>query len=191
MPRPAEIRLIRDESQAGDDRAHRDDEVVLLANAAGEYDWWQAPDQHPRSPVERPGEFRGGASAVPPPRGHGQRRKLEVDGQVDAEPEECFDERISLLEVVEAVAGAYRGYNPEPDCIEPGDDQMLRRGGRGPVAWEKDDEDHRGEKCTGEPETAPYPEREDDADCGNQGLSCVRLRRITVATEKSELHPRA
>src|SRR4029077_20241236 len=102
MPRPAEIRLIRDQSQAGDDRAHREDEAVLLANTAREYDWRQAPDQHPRSPVERPGEVNGGPSAIPPPRGEIQRRKLEIDGQVDAEPEECFDERISLLKVVEA-----------------------------------------------------------------------------------------
>ena len=110
MPRPAEIRLIGDESQDGDDRAHRDDETILLANAAREYDWRQAPDQHPRSPVERLCELSGGPSAIPPPRGQVQRRKLEIDGQVDAEPEERFDERISLLKVVEAVAGAYRGY---------------------------------------------------------------------------------
>src|SRR5260370_24364846 len=102
MPRPAEIRLIRDESQAGDDRAHRDDEVVLLANAAREYDWWQAPDQHPRSPVERPGEFRGGASAVPPPPRHVQRRKLEVRRHGDPEPEASFDVRTSPLDVGEA-----------------------------------------------------------------------------------------
>ncbi len=31
MPLPAEIRLIGDEGQDGDDRAHRDDEAVLLA----------------------------------------------------------------------------------------------------------------------------------------------------------------
>src|ERR1035437_948436 len=110
MPRPAEIRLIGDERQAGDDRAHRDDEAILLANAAREYDWRKTPDQHPRSPVERPCEFRAGPSAVPPPRGQVQRRKLEIDGQVDAEPEQRFDGRISLLQVVEAVAGAYRGY---------------------------------------------------------------------------------
>src|ERR1035437_7211604 len=115
MPRPAEIRLIGDERQAGDDRAHRDDEAILLANAAREYDWRQAPDQHPRSPVERPCEFRGGPNAAPPPNGqvprqNVQRRKLEIDGQVDAEPEHRFDERITLIEVVEAVAGAYRGY---------------------------------------------------------------------------------
>src|SRR5450759_2851824 len=97
MPRPAEIKLIGDESQDGDDRAHRDDEAVFLANAAREYDWRQTPDQHPRPPVERPGEFRGGPSAVPPARGQVQRRKLEIEGQVDAEPEERFDDRISLL----------------------------------------------------------------------------------------------
>ena len=46
--------------------------------------------------------------------GRSERRKLEIDGQVDAEPEQRFDERISLLEVVEAVAGAYRGYTASP-----------------------------------------------------------------------------
>src|SRR5271157_1130386 len=110
MPHPSEIRLIGDERQDGDNRAHRDDEAVLLANAARENDWRQAPDQHPRSPIERPSEFRGGSSAVPPLHGQVQRRDLEIDSQVDAEPEEGFDERVSLLEVVEAVAGAYRRY---------------------------------------------------------------------------------
>src|SRR5271157_5758206 len=104
MPHPSEIRLIRDERQDGDNRAHRDDEAVFLANAAREYDWRQAPDQHPRSPVERPCEFSAGPSAVPPARGQVQRRKLEIDGQVDAEPEERFDERISFVEIVDAVA---------------------------------------------------------------------------------------
>ena len=66
MPRPAEIRLIGDEGQDGDDRAHCDDEAILLANTAREYDGRQAPDQHPRGPVERPCEFRGGPSAAPP-----------------------------------------------------------------------------------------------------------------------------
>jgi len=32
-----------------------------------------------------------------------QRRKLEIDGQVDTEPEHRFDERITLIEVVEAL----------------------------------------------------------------------------------------
>ena len=110
MPLPAEIRLVGDERQRGDNRAHGDDEPVLLAKAARQYDRRQTPDQHPRSPVERLCELSGGPSAIPPPRGQVQRRKLEIDGQVDAEPEERFDERISLLKVVEAVAGAYRGY---------------------------------------------------------------------------------
>src|SRR5580693_4622249 len=110
MPRPAEIKFIGDESQNGDDRAHRNDETVLLSNAAREHDWRQAPDQHPCFPVERTSEFRGGPSAAPPLRGQVQRRKLEIDGQVDAEPEERFNQRISLLEIVKAVAGAYRGY---------------------------------------------------------------------------------
>src|ERR1700686_3056498 len=114
MPRPSEIRLIRDESQGGDDRAHRDDEAVLLANTAREYYGRQAPDQHPRGPVERPCEFGGGTSAPPPLLGQIQRRKLEIDRQVDAEPEQRFDERISLVEVVEAVTGAHRGYTCKP-----------------------------------------------------------------------------
>src|SRR5580658_10386924 len=191
MPLPAEVRLIGDKSQDGDDRAHRDDEAVLLANAARDCDWRQAPDQHPRSPVERPSEFRSGPSGAPPLRGQVQRRKLNIDGQVDAEPEERFDERISPLEVVEAVAGAYRDYTCQPGRIEHGDDQMLRRTGQGPIAWQKDDEDHRGEKCVGEPEAAPYPEREDDAGGGNQELGCVRDRRIRAAAEKSGPHSRA
>ena len=66
------------------------------------------------------------------------------------------------------MAGAYRGYTYEPDCIEHGDDQMLRRVGRGPVAGQKDGEDHRGEKCIPEPEAAPDPERKDSAGSGNQ-----------------------
>jgi hypothetical protein len=56
-PRPAEIRFIGDESQDGDDRAHQNDEAVLLSNAAQEHDWRLAPDQHPCSSVERPSEF--------------------------------------------------------------------------------------------------------------------------------------
>jgi hypothetical protein len=75
------------------------------------------------SPVERPCEFRGGPTAAPPLREHVQGRKLEIDGQVDAAPEQRFNERISFLEVVEAVTGPY--------C----------------VSWQKKDEDHRGEKC--------------------------------------------
>src|ERR1700693_6575886 len=126
MPRPAEVRLIGGESQNSEDRTHRDDEAVLPANAARQYDGRQAPDQHPRGPVERPCEVRGGPSTAPPLSGQVQRRKLEVDGQVDAKPEQRFDERISILEVVEAVAGAYRGYTNQPGCIEQGDDQMLR-----------------------------------------------------------------
>ena len=44
--------------------------------------------------------------------------------------------------------------------------------GRGPVAWQPEDEDHRGEKCIGEPETMPYPERKDGAGGGNQEFRC-------------------
>src|SRR5882762_1961721 len=152
MPRPAEIRLIGDESQAGDDRAHRDDEAVLLANAAREYDWRQAPDQHPRSPVERPCELSCGPSAIPPPRGQVQQRKLEIDGQVDAEPEERFDERISLLKVVEAVAGVYGGYTGQPNCKKHGNYQRLRLAGRDTVRWQKQCVYHRGGNWIREPE---------------------------------------
>src|SRR5580693_5121470 len=68
---------------------------------------------------------------------------------------------------------------------------MLRRVRRCPIARKKEDEDHRSEKCIGEPEAAPYPERKDGAGGRNQELGCVRLRRIRTATEKSELHSRA
>src|SRR5258707_6484580 len=151
MPLPAEIRLIGDENQGGDNRAHGNDEPVLLAKATREYDWRQAPDRHPRSPVERPCEFGAGPNAAPPPNGQVerqkvQRRKLEIDGYVDVEPEHRFDDRITLIEVVEAVARAYRGDTCQSGCIEHGDHQMLRRVGGRPVAWQKWDEDHRGEK---------------------------------------------
>ncbi|MGI8962325.1 MAG: zinc ribbon domain-containing protein [Bryobacteraceae bacterium] len=75
-----------------------------------------------------------------------QRRKLEVDRQIDAEPEERFDQRVAIVEVVEAMARAYRGHACQSDCVEHSDEQMLRRMGRDPVAWQKEDEDHRGEK---------------------------------------------
>ncbi len=68
---------------------------------------------------------------------------------------------------------------------------MLRRVGRGPVAWQKEGEDHRGEKCIPEPEAAPDPERKDTAGGGHQALDWLRLRRIRPAAEKSELHSRA
>src|ERR1700691_1037893 len=68
---------------------------------------------------------------------------------------------------------------------------MLRRVRRRPVAWQKEDEDHSGEKCIGEPEAVPYPERKDGAGRGNQGLGCVRLRQIRVGAEKRGLHSRA
>src|SRR4029077_20258740 len=42
------------------------------------------------------------------------------------------------------------------------------------------------------PEAAPYPERKYGAGGGNQELSCVRLRRVSVAAaEKGELNSRA
>src|ERR1700684_1490955 len=61
---------------------------------------------------------------------------------------------------------------------------MLRRGRRGPVAGEKDGEDHRSKKCIREAEAAPYPEGKDGAGGGNNGLGCVRSRRIMDAAEK-------
>src|SRR5215467_1083585 len=65
---------------------------------------------------------------------------------------------------------------------------MLRRVRRGPVAGQKEDEDHCSEKRIPEPEAAPDPERKDGASGGNQRLDCVRLGRIGSATEKSGLH---
>src|SRR5579863_2367158 len=63
--------------------------------------------------------------------------------------------------------------------------------GRGPVAWQKDDEDHCGEKCIPKAEAAPYPERKDCAYGGNHKLGCIRPRRIRLAVEKGELYSRA
>ena len=57
------------------------------------------------------------------------RRKPEVGHQVDAEPEERFEDRIPVLEVREAGAGAYRGHGYQAGCVERRDDQMLRRMG--------------------------------------------------------------
>src|ERR1700692_2628274 len=68
---------------------------------------------------------------------------------------------------------------------------MLRRMGRGPVARQPDDEDHRSKRCIGEPEAMPYPERNDGASSGNQGFRSVRLWRIEVAVEQNGLHSRA
>src|SRR5580698_2439609 len=89
------------------------------------------------------------------------------------------------------MAGACLGYSYETGCIEEGDDRMLRLAGRGPVAWQKDDEDHGGEKCVGEAEATPYPERKGGAGGGNQELGCVRSRRRKATAEKTELHSRA
>src|SRR5262249_15359714 len=114
----------------------------------------------------------------------------EVDGQVNAEPEERFDERIFISDVIEVVVGTYRGYTDEPDYIEQGHDHMLRRARRGPVAWQEEGEDHCGEKCVPEPEAAPDPKRKDTAGGGNQELNTVQLRRIRPAAEKSGPHSR-
>ena len=54
MALPAEIRLIGDQGENGDDSAHCDDESVFPAQAAREHDGRQAPGQHPGGPVERP-----------------------------------------------------------------------------------------------------------------------------------------
>src|SRR4051812_468685 len=67
---------------------------------------------------------------------------------------------------------------------------MLRRMGPGPVARQAYDEDHRTSKCIGEPETMPYPEREDGTRSGNQESRSLR-RRIGVTAEESGLHSRA
>src|SRR5580693_4900455 len=89
------------------------------------------------------------------------------------------------------MAVACLGYSYETGCIEEGNDHMLRLAGLGPVAWQKDDEDHGGEKCIGEAEATPYPERKGGAGGGNQELGCVRPRRREATAEKSELHSRA
>src|SRR5215469_17404162 len=88
MPRPAEIRFIGDEGQDGDNHAHCYNEAVLLVKPAGKYDGRQGPYEQPCGPVERPREFRWSPSDTPPPLPtQVQRPKLEVDGQVDDEPE--------------------------------------------------------------------------------------------------------
>src|SRR5438874_4636288 len=115
-------------------------------------------------------------------------RKLEAHRQVNAEPEERFDQRISIREVIEAVAGAHCSYTYQPCGIKQSDGHMLRRVRRGPVVWQKHGEDHCGEKCIPEPEAAPDPERKYNTDGGNQRLDFVWPRRIRPATEKSELH---
>src|SRR5436305_10355770 len=62
---------------------------------------------------------------------------------------------------------------------------MLCRMGGGPVAWQPDNEDHRGESCIGEPEAMPYPERNYSAGCGNQEFRSVRVRQIRANIEQS------
>src|SRR5438552_8969601 len=89
------------------------------------------------------------------------------------------------------MAGAYSSHGHQAGSVECRDDQMLRRMGRGPVAWQPEDEDHRGERCIGEPEATPYPERKDGAGGGNQKFCSVRRRRIKATTEQSGLHSRA
>ena len=66
MPLPAEVRFVGDKGEDGSNRADRDDEAILLANAACEYEGRQAPYEHPRRPVERDSEFRGGPRVAPP-----------------------------------------------------------------------------------------------------------------------------
>src|SRR6202795_2897367 len=68
---------------------------------------------------------------------------------------------------------------------------MLRRVGNCPVTWQKKNEDHRSEKCIGEPEAAPYPKGKDSAGRRNQGHGRIRPRRIKAAAEKSSLYSRA
>src|SRR4029078_664291 len=126
-------------------------------------------------PIERPPQFRGARVAVVPPvRTHVQGRKLEVDSQVDAEPEEGFQPRIIIFDVIEVVAGTYHGHTYEPDCIEQGYEHMLHSVRRSPVARQKEGEHHCGEKCIPEPEAMPDPERKNAASSGNDELECVR-----------------
>ena len=127
MPRPAEIRFIRNEGQDSNHRACRNHEAILLPKAARQHNRRQAPDQPPCRPVERPREFRASRSnALPPPVGH-QRPKLQVDSQINADPQARFHERISILQVIVAVAGAYRGYTRQTRCVEQRNQHTLRR----------------------------------------------------------------
>ena len=66
MPLPAEVRFIGDKGEDGSNRPNRDDEAILLANTACEYEGRQAPYEHPRRPVERCSGFRGEARGAPP-----------------------------------------------------------------------------------------------------------------------------
>src|SRR5580704_6183061 len=154
MPSPAEIRFVGDESQYRSDRAHRDDGAILLTNTAREYDGRQTPDQCPRGPVEKLCESGSGRRAARPSREQIQRRKLQIDGQVDAQPQKRLDERITLIEIVEAVAGAHGVDAYQPNRIERDDDHALHRLRRLPVARWKENENHRSNKCVGETEAA-------------------------------------
>src|ERR1700677_5007938 len=66
MPLPAEVRFVGDKGEDGSNRADSHDEAILLANAACEYEGRQAPYEHPRRPVERDSELRGGPRVAPP-----------------------------------------------------------------------------------------------------------------------------
>jgi hypothetical protein len=59
MPLPAEVRFIGDKREDSSNRPNRDDEAILLANTACEYEGRQAPYEQPRSPVELFSGFRG------------------------------------------------------------------------------------------------------------------------------------
>ncbi len=72
MPLPAEVRLIGDKGEDRANRADRDDEAILLANATCEYQGRQHPGEHPRRPIEQNSEFRGRPRAVPPMQGQAQ-----------------------------------------------------------------------------------------------------------------------
>ena len=97
----------------------------------------------------------------------------------------------SLLRYVKRYRRPNCGHGDQAGRVERRDDHMLRRMGRGPVAGHQDDEDHRGKKCIGEPETMPYPERRDGASGGNQECHRIRSLRINATVEKAELHSHA
>src|ERR1700692_2933848 len=62
---------------------------------------------------------------------------------------------------------------------------MLRRVRWGPVAGQKDGEDHRGGKCVPEIAAVPDPERSNGANGGNHKLNFARG--VGDATERKEV----
>src|SRR5579884_671260 len=104
MPRPSKIRLVGDQGENSRQGAHCDHKAFFAAHAARQYSRWQAPDEHPGGPVKCSRKIvryrRGGAT--PPAFQHVYGRELEVDSQVDAEPEERFGDGIAVVAVSQA-----------------------------------------------------------------------------------------